>query len=154
MLNLSLKELKLIAKSRVFKRYKRETKERLLSALDESESANTRIKKFKSDGFFKSKIKEIRKNIDDIKTKKNLSKSKINEIEQNLIELEQSLFKLNSYFDYDDTKYQEIRGVANLFNGVALNGMTDEDYYKPIWTKSAFNGNYIEYESKGDKNKN
>ena len=80
MLNLSLKELKLIAKSRVFKRYKRETKERLLSALDESESANTRIKKFKSDGFFKSKIKEIRKNIDDIKTKKNLSKSKINEI--------------------------------------------------------------------------
>ena len=32
--------------------------------------------------------------------------------------------------------------------------MTDEDYYKPISTKSAFNGNYIEYESKGDKNKN
>ena len=34
------------------------------------------------------------------------------------------------------------------------NQSTDEDYYKPIWTKSAFNGNYIEYESKGDKNKN
>ena len=23
------------------------------------------------------------------------------------------------------------------------NQSTDEDYYKPIWTKSAFNGNYI-----------
>ena len=29
-----------------------------------------------------------------------------------------------------------------------------KDYYKPIKTKSAFNGNYIEYESKGDKDKN
>ena len=37
---------------------------------------------------------------------------------------------------------------------MAFNQSTDEDYYKPIWTKSAFNGNYIEYESKGDKNKN
>ena len=29
----------------------------------------------------------------------------------------------------------------------------DEDYYKPIITKDAFNGNYIQYESKGDKAK-
>ena len=33
-------------------------------------------------------------------------------------------------------------------------GEVDEDYYKPIKTKSAFNGNYIEYKSKGDKDKN
>ena len=37
---------------------------------------------------------------------------------------------------------------------MAFNQSIDEDYYKPIWTKSAFNGNYVEYESKGDKNKN
>ena len=30
----------------------------------------------------------------------------------------------------------------------------DEDCYKPIITKSAFNNNYIEYESKGDNDKN
>ena len=30
----------------------------------------------------------------------------------------------------------------------------DEDYYKPIITKVAFNNNYIQYESKGDKGKN
>ena len=30
----------------------------------------------------------------------------------------------------------------------------DEDYYKPTITKGAFDNNYIEYESKGDKGKN
>ena len=35
---------------------------------------------------------------------------------------------------------------------VALNKV-DKDYYKLIKTKSPFNNNYIEYESKGDKNK-
>ena len=30
----------------------------------------------------------------------------------------------------------------------------DEDYYKPIIVRGAFNGNYIQYESKGDKGKN
>ena len=30
----------------------------------------------------------------------------------------------------------------------------DEDYYKPIKTKSVFNSNYSEYESKGVKDKN
>ena len=29
----------------------------------------------------------------------------------------------------------------------------DEDYYKPIRDKSAFNDNYIEYESREDKKK-
>ena len=28
------------------------------------------------------------------------------------------------------------------------------NYYKPIKTRGAFNDNYIEFESKGDKNKN
>ena len=30
---------------------------------------------------------------------------------------------------------------------------SDEYYYKPTKTNDAFNSNYIEYESKGDKNK-
>ena len=29
----------------------------------------------------------------------------------------------------------------------------DEDYYEPIIIKTAFDGNYIQYESKGDKGK-
>ena len=31
---------------------------------------------------------------------------------------------------------------------------TDEDYFKPIITKGAFNSNYIQYESMGDEDKN
>ena len=152
--------------------YKSMSKERFLSALDESECNsiessgsrsnfnNARIKKIREDfnklrdRFLKPKIKEIRRNLYEIENKKNLSKSKIKEIEQNLIELEESLFKLSKYYDSDDTEYKGIRDVENLFNGVAFNQSTDEDYYKPIQTNRAFNGNYIEYESKGDKDKN
>ena len=64
------------------------------------------------------------------------------------------LFKLNKYYDYDDFEYQGIRDVANLFNGTVFNQSIIEDYYKPIWVKCVFNGNYIKYESKGGKNKN
>ena len=116
---------------------------------------DARIKELKEDfnklryGSSKLKIKEIRKNLYDIKNPKNLFKSKTKEIEQNTIELEERFFKLNKYYDYDDTEYQGIRDVANLFNQ-----STNEDYYKPVWTKSAFNCNYIEYESKGEKNEN
>ena len=35
-----------------------------------------------------------------------------------------------------------------------FNQSTDEDYYKPIKSKSTFNGNYNEYECKEDKDKN
>ena len=59
-----------------------------------------------------------------------------------------SFSSFKNYYDYDDTKYQGIRDIGNFFDEV------DEDYYKPIKTKSAFNGNYIEYESKEDKDKN
>ena len=48
---------------------------------------------------------------------------------------------------YDDLDYKGIRDIENLF------GEVNEDYYKPIKTEGAFNGNYIEYESRGDKNK-
>ena len=131
--NLSLNELRLIAKMRPIKNYKNMSKKRLLSTLDESKSAgsrnnfdNARIKKIREDfnrlrdRFLKPKIREIRRNLYEIENKKNLSKSKIKEIEQNLIELEEILFKLNKFYDYDDIEYKEIRDVQNLFNGVAL----------------------------------
>ena len=41
-----------------------------------------------------------------------------------------------------------IRYIENLCNKI------DEDYYKPTKTKSSFDNNNIEYESRGDKNKN
>ena len=69
-------------------------------------------------------------------------------IERNLIGLEQNLFKPKKYYDYDDTEYKGIRGVKDLFD-LSI----DEDYYEPIITDGAFNNNYIQYESKGNKDK-
>ena len=137
---------------RRIKCYKNTSKEGLLNALDESESAksldNAKIEKIKGnfnklrDMFLKQKIKEIRKNLYEIKNK-NLSESELKEIEKNIFELEESLSKLKKYYD------QRWRDVGNL-----LHQSTDKGYYKPIKTKSTFNGNYIEYESNGDKDKN
>ena len=76
MMNLSLNELKLIANSRRIKAYKNMSKERLLSALNESESIegetnfdDARTKNIKKDfnelrdRFFKQKTKEVRRNL-------------------------------------------------------------------------------------------
>ena len=63
--------------------------------------------------------------------------------------MKENLSKTKKYYDYDDFEYRGIRNVKDLFD-LSI----DEDYYKPIITKGAFNNNYIQYESKGDKGKN
>ena len=72
---------------------------------------------------------------------KTLSTEKIEEIEK-------IFSKIKKYHDYDDIEYRGIRDIKNLFDW-----SIDEDYYKPIKSNDAINSNYIEYESKGDKNK-
>ena len=176
MLNPSLNELKLVAESRGVKGYKSMSKEKTLSGLSKSgsvESANSlsknsfddkTLKKIREDfnelreRFLKPQIREIRKILYYIKNPKNHSTElhstqKIKEIKESLFTLEERLSNFKKYCFQDDFKYRNIGDIRNLFNGVALNGI-DENYYKPIRTKSAFNGNYIEYESKGDKDKN
>ena len=74
--------------------------------------------------------------------------SKIKEIEKNHLGLEESLSKLEKHYDYDDIEYKGIRDVGNL---CVLS--IDEDYYKTIRTSIAFNSNYFECESKGEKDK-
>ena len=121
MLNLSLNELKLVAKLTGIKVYKSSSKERLLSALSESESV------------------EIR-NLYDIKNPKNLSSEKIQEIEESLFKLEERLSNFENYHPQDDLEHRNIKDIINLFNRVALNEITfnqsiNEDYYRPIRTK-------------------
>ena len=160
MVNLSLNELKQIAKMRRIKNYKNMSKERLLSALDESNESsgnvnnfnNARIKKIREDfnelrhRFSKSKINEFKRSLYNIKNQENLSALEIKETKKSLDKLKKSLLSLKKYHYYDDAEYKGIRDIRNLF------GEIDEDYYKPIKTKSVFNGNLIEYESRGDKN--
>ena len=66
--------------------------------------------------FSKSKIKEIRKNLYEIESNKDLSTQKIKETEK-------SLSRLKKYHDYDDAEYIGIRDVRNLFSQ-----STDKDY--------------------------
>ena len=111
MIKLPLNELKLIAKSRGIKGYKGMSEDKLLSALNTSESlkegennfddtkpkvnfSKSKIeeikKKFKElrHKFSESKANKIRRNLYEIENKKNLSSPKIKEIEKNLHELE------------------------------------------------------------------
>ena len=86
--------------------------------------------------------------------KKNISKKEQKKVkeyrgkqeknEQCLKQLKENLNKSKKYYDYDDRDYKGIRDIENLFGEVH-----EEYYYKPVKTKSAFCGNYIEYESEG-----
>ena len=166
MLNLSTKELKAIAKIRDIKGYKSMSEDELLGALTSSKPvregetpkincSKARIEMIRKEfnksrhKFSKPKINEIRKNLYEIESEKNLFESKIKEIERNLTELEENLSKTEKYYDCDDIEHNGIRDVKDLFDL-----SFDEDYYKPIITKGAFNNNYIQYESKGDQGKN
>ena len=54
---------------------------------------------------------------------------------------------------FSQSKINEfIRSLHNIELQENL-GKADEGYYKSIKTKSSFNGNYIEYENKGVKDK-
>ena len=66
---------------------------------------------------------------------------------QSLAELYNKVEETKKYPDHDDLNYKGIRNIENLSDEI------NEDYYKPVKTKGAFNDNYIEYESRGDKDK-
>ena len=164
MTNLSLNELKLVAKSRDIIGYKEKSQKDLIKILSKSKPKISlpkkklkEIRKYFSElkhrlrhRFFRSKINKFRRSLYNIKIWKNLSTPEIKETKKNLLELEKSLDNLKNYYDYDDNKYQRIEVMGSLFDKI---DEVDEDYSKLIKTKSAFNGNYIENESKGDKDK-
>ena len=65
-----------------------------------------------------------------------------------MIELERNLSKTKRYYDYDDAEYRGIKDTIYLFD-LSIDG----SYYKAIITNGAFNNNYIQYESEGNKDK-
>ena len=95
----------------------------------------------------------IRRNLYNLKNPKNLSTQKIKEIEKSIFKLEKRFSNFKNYCPQDHFEHKNLRDIRNLFNETLFNQSIDEDYYKPIRTKSAFNGNYIEYESKANKDK-
>ena len=145
MINLLLNELKLVAKIRRIKDYENKFENKLIKALSKPETkikySEQRIKEIREKfselrDFFKSKTKEIRKDLYNTENKTKFSTPEIKEIGKNNFELEKNLSKLKKYYDYDDIEYKRIRDAGNLFD-LSIN----EDYYKPVIANSAFNNN-------------
>ena len=102
--------------------------------------------------------KKIKKELDEIERKENLSDKEKEKIYDTLIKLVRTLDKKEKYkyHDRDDLDYNGIRDIENLFD----NDNNDYYYYyyyyyycKPILVKSSFKENYKYYKSRGDKDK-
>ena len=70
-------------------------------------------------------------------------------IGESLGKLKEELEKIKRNSIIDDITYKGIKEIESLFNEIS-----EEDYYKPVKFKHAFNDCYIEYESRGDKDNN
>ena len=137
-LGLSLEDLQAITRLRGIKNYESVSIDELSSIIFPSKKAKKG--KQPKTNFSKARIEEIREAFNESRYK--FSKLKINEIRENLL-------KSKKYYEQDDSEYRGIRNVRYL-SDLSI----DEDYYELILVKSAFDGNYIQYESRGDKGKN
>ena len=101
MINLSLDQLKLVAKNKNIKGYKDKSEEDLIKILSKPKPKisipKKKIKKIKKDfselrhKFSKEEIDKFRKRVCNIKNHKILSPAEIRAAEKNLVELEESL---------------------------------------------------------------
>ena len=145
MKNLPQNELEQITKMRRIKNYRNMSKERLLIALLKSKQRHAELYKSKSNN---TEIEETRKIFNEIRNK--FSKSKIKENRKKLYEIERGLES-----EEEQKRKQHAEELRALKN--SLEESREEikrKYYRPIRTKGAFNDNYVEYESKRDKDKN
>ena len=155
MINLSLDELKLVAKNRNIKDYENKFEKDLIKILSEPKPrisiTKKKLKEIKKDfselrhKFSKEEIDKFRKSFYNIKNYKNLYASEIREREKNLAELEESL-QFIKFFDNDYNDDNEFNSIRRLF-----------DMFKPKKTDDSLGGkknSYIEYISEGDEDKN
>ena len=155
-LNLSTKELrhktKYLAKKRNIADYKSKTNdELLLSIKNKDNKQQKRIyvirEELKELGYKlpRSELKNIKKRFYNIESNKKLLNSK--GTIKYLDKLDKKILKLDKYYrHYDDYEYKGIKDIKSLFK-LSI----DKDYYKPTLVESGYNGNYVQYESKGDK---
>ena len=153
MINLSLNDLKAIAKSRNVKGYKSKSEKDLLNLLNDTNIKMSipklKLKEIEKDfkelrhNFSKEEIDKFRKSFYNIKNHGDIYTSKIKKAEENLSELEESILSIkSSNVDYNNENIDDIR---RLF-----------DFFKPKKTDEGFAGrrnNYTEYISEGDNNK-
>ena len=145
MRSLPKNELEQIAEMRHIKNYNNMSREGLLIALLKLEQSRAEFYTSKSNN---AEIEETRKIFNEIRNK--LSKLKIDEIRTDLYKKEKGLEN-----NEQSVRRQYAEELKTLKNSLEeLREEIKRNYYKPIRTKDAFNDNYIEYESRGDKDKN
>ena len=152
-LYLSKDELKdiiqLVAKKRNIKNYKNKSSNRLYKVFKKQSRNKKSIDDIRDElkdptyNIPKSELKDIKKSLYNIE-KRNIVGSR--KTARYLDELDKKILKLDKYHNYDDYEYKGIKDIKDLFK-LSIN----KDHYKPILVKSGYNGNYVQYESKGVK---
>ena len=152
-LYLSKEELKdviqLVAQKRYIKNYKSKSSNRLYKIFKKQSKNKKRIDDIRDElkdptyNISKSKSKEIKKTLYNIEKENKIGSRKT---KRYLDELDKKILQLDKYHDYDDYEYKGLKDIKDLFKL-----SVDKNYYKPILVKSGYTGNYVQYESKGDK---
>ena len=141
--------IEFLAKKRNIKNYKSKSSDRLYKIFKKQAKNKKRIDDIKDElkdptyNISKSELKEIKKTLYNIEKRKKVSSRKTSEY---LGELDKKIIKSEKYHDYDDYEYKGIKDIKDLFK-LSI----DKGCYKPILVKSGYNGNYVQYESKGDR---
>ena len=161
--NLSLNALKQMAIARHIKNYKDMSKEDLLIAPIKSNESNTEL--LKSEDNSNTEIGETKKLFNMIGS--NFSREEIKKLKgkfhkkewvyNHLSEREERVLKnIVKYFKKLKEDLSKIKTYQHITHDIdyLFNEITKEDYCKPIEIMSAFNGNYIEYESRGNNDDN
>ena len=135
MINLSLDELKLVAKNRDIKDYESKSKEDLIKYL-----ANQNFQKDFSKlrhKFSKKEIDKYRKTFYDIKNYRDPSASEIKEAGKNLAELKDSLGIKQLYGNVDSIHYDDLDNYGDNYDDAADDGRYKKlealkDYFKSL----------------------
>ena len=143
------KDIELLAKKRNIKNYKSKSSDKLYKSFKKQSKSKKRIDDIREElkdpthNISKSESKDIKRTLCNIEKRKKISSRKTSKY---LDELDKRILKLDKYHDYDDYEYKGIKDIEDLFK-ISI----DKDYYKPKLTKSGYNNNYVQYESKGNK---
>ena len=126
MINLSLDELKLVAKNRNIQGYENKSEEDLIKILSEPKPkisiTKKKLKEIEKDfsklrhKFSKEEIDKFRKSFYNIKNHKNLYASEIRAAEKNLAKLEESLHFIKFFDDDYNDEYRNINSFRRLFD--------------------------------------
>ena len=141
--------IELLAKKRNIKNYKSKSSDKLYKIFKKQSKNKKSIDDIREElrdptyNISKSESKDIKRTLYKIEKGRKISSRKTSKY---LDEIDKRILELDKYYDYNDYEYRGIKNIENLFR-ISI----DKDYYKPKLTKSGYNNNYVQYESKGDK---